>query len=295
MFDLIHFSKWNTEIGFFGGSHPLEELAACSLAAVGALGLAGRVVLFCLSPAWLYPGKYHKGPMPLSARWQVAYTTLGRFLVLFLTAQSPVWAWTKTTQLLGAPEAGACTSLVLYCAVYLPQKEMWSRRMHGGNGIMELGTFHPWCPFGGGSSACMMAVLSSPTVLPCVVIPWVPHVWRDCCTMSAECGRDLWPWPGGLGMRSSCVDAQMPWVFLLPFTMERHLPGRCWAGDLPALTVIFGCWISGTGLEWFGSNSGHILFISLQGCFEKHPVLWLAFWIFTLKTVLLGWSLNLCN
>lgn len=47
---------------------------------------------FCsgLSPAWLHPGKYHKVPVPRSARRQVAYTPLGRFLVLFLTAQSPL-------------------------------------------------------------------------------------------------------------------------------------------------------------------------------------------------------------
>lgn len=48
-------------------------------------------------------------------------------------------------------------------------------------------------------------------------------------------------------------------------------------GAVPALAVIFGHQISGAGLERFGSNSGCILFISQRGCFEKPPVLWLAF------------------
>lgn len=57
----------------------------------------------CLSATRLSPGKSHKVPVPLSA-WsqsQVAFTTLGRVLVLFLTTQSPLSPWIKSAALQG--------------------------------------------------------------------------------------------------------------------------------------------------------------------------------------------------
>lgn len=230
MFDLIHFSKWNTEIGFFGGITPSGGVGnLLSEQQWEPWDSQGKWLCSGPSPAWLYPGKYHKVPMPLSARWQVAYTTLGRFLMLFWLL-SLLFEPGQRPQLLGTPEAGACMSLVLYCAVYLPQKEMWGRRMHGGSGIMELGTFHPWCPFGGGSSACMMAVLSSPTVLPCVVIPWVPRVWHDCCTVFVcwiwKRSVALARWVGNEELVCGCPDAMsFPVAFHYGKTPPRTLLG----------------------------------------------------------------------
>lgn len=56
-----------------------------------------------LSPTQLSPGKYHKVPVPLRVctQPQVAFTTLGRVLVLFLTTQSPLSPWNKSAALQG--------------------------------------------------------------------------------------------------------------------------------------------------------------------------------------------------
>lgn len=95
-------------------------------------------------------------------------------------------------------------SAVPYCVVNLPKKKCEAAGMRSGSGIMELGTFHPWCPWGGGSSACLMTEqLSFPrcpplhddTVEPsCVtseLLAAVANIVALC--LSAERGRDPRP------------------------------------------------------------------------------------------------------
>lgn len=53
-------------------------------------------------------------------------------------------------------------------------------------------------------------------------------------------------------------------------------------GGFPALDVIFGCPVSGAGLEQFGSDSGLIQSVSSWDCLEKFPILCLAFRVLAL-------------
>lgn len=133
----------NTEIGFRKGSHPPEELQTVL-----------RQRCEPLDEARLRPGKYHEVPVPLGAGYPApsclhhSWEVFGAF---FLTAQCPLSAWIKNTAL------GCCAGRCLHvsCALLsskFAKKKCEAAGMCGGNGITELGTFHPRCPCGGGTT-----------------------------------------------------------------------------------------------------------------------------------------------
>lgn len=61
--------KSNTEVGFLGGSHPLEGLKTILWQQCEPWGLQGGWLCPGLSPARLRPGKYHKVRVPLGTRY----------------------------------------------------------------------------------------------------------------------------------------------------------------------------------------------------------------------------------
>lgn len=115
----------NTEIGS-GGEITLSEGAAnYSLAAVRALGFMGRVVVssplnqLCFILENTAKCLYRSVP---ATQPQVTCLTLGRFLVLFLTAQSPLSAWIKKAAL------GCCGGRCLHISCALLSSKFAPRK-----------------------------------------------------------------------------------------------------------------------------------------------------------------------
>lgn len=110
--------------------------------------------------------------------------------------------------------------------------------MCGGNDIMELDAFHPRVLRAAGAlpgDDCPLShcpPLPGDTVDPLCVTGelWLLLQGSLHCVLNVESLRGAGPRPqrGVLQTSSSRADAQMPRVFLLPFTTERHLPGSPW-------------------------------------------------------------------
>lgn len=147
------------------------------------------------------------------------------------------------------------------------------------SGIMELSGSSAWCQL----SLLPLSSLPGDSVNPSCVTGelWLP-LQRSLHCLCAECGADARPQRGVFQTSSSCTAprcCELSCCLSLRKDTSREAPG---IGDLPALDVIFGCPVSGAGLERFGSDSGLVQSVSSQDCLEKCPILCLAFRVLAL-------------